>query len=195
VRDDFNLIIDTIATNSVLTSEIIRYQDTFSRNSLQYLTLVRDNINKLLLENIPHAAPESVMDVADFLSGLHAFRIKLRVAYIKKRLPHFSKWFVNAMATNNVIELFEIEQKLNTAQKNLLEELAPDGVVKDFDTGVDESQAQSDFDDKRNKLLILDSLKTIHSKSNRTVSDLVKKYFDADNIENLEDVMKGYASD
>jgi hypothetical protein len=192
MRDDFKLIIDKIASDGILSSEIIRLQDKFCTNSLFYLTNIRNDIKKLIIAKMPHVSAESAEDVADFLSGLNALKIKAKVSYIKNKLPHFSKWFVNTMSTNNIVELFDIEQKLNTAHSNLCDELIKDGKIKELDGNPED--AESTCGKTVNKLRIFDALKSIHCKSNRTISDTVKKYFEVEDITNLDKVLEGYGT-
>ena len=193
MRDDFNLIIDLIADNSTFASDIMRVQDNFSRNSLHLLTIVRDDIAATILEKHPLVDRESATTVANYLSGLHAYEMRQRINYLKKRLPHFSKWFVGAMSANNVAELFDMDTKLNDATQKVFAEILDDeGNVKDFDNivGEDAENAVSDFDKIRNKISLLDFLKTVHCKSNRTVADVVKKHFGIDELSDASEILK-----
>lgn len=192
MRDDFNLIIDLIAGSDLFASDIMRVQDNFSRNSLHLLTIVRDDIVDVIIKAHPLVDKDSAIDVANYLSGLNAYEMRQRINYVKKRLPHFSKWFVGAMSANNVAELFDMDTKLNDATQKVFAEIVDEsGNVKDFDNivGEDCEHAVSEFEKIRNKISLLDYLKTIHCKSNRTVADVVKKHFGIDELSDASEIL------
>jgi hypothetical protein len=192
MRDDFNLIIDLIATNATFTSELMRIQDNFSRNSLHLLTIVRDSMTSLIIEKHPNVEKNSAKQVASYLSGLHAYEMRQKLNYIKKRLPHFSRWFLGAMSNNTVVELFDMDSKINTATAKIFDEIADkDCVIGEFDSVIGETteEAKSEYDRLRDRIALLDYIKTLHCKSNRTVSDVVKKHFGIDELSDAQDVV------
>ena len=55
--------------------------------------------------------------------------------------------------------------------------------------GEDSEHAISEFEKIRNKISLLDYLKTIHCKSNRTVADVVKKHFGIDELSDASEIL------
>lgn len=192
MRDDFNLIIDLIATDATITSELMRVQDTFSRNSLHLLQIVQKSMFYIIVQKYKNVDEESARLVSTYLSGLHAYEMRQRINHIKKRLPHFARWFLGAMANNTVVELFEADSKINAATQNLLEEIVnKDNVVGTFDGVVGENteEAKSEYDTLRDRIALIDYIKTVHCKGNRVVQDVVKKHFGIDELSDAQDVV------
>lgn len=184
-RDDFALIINQIAIDRYLSSEIMRLQDTFTRNNVSFLVHLAKKISYIIMKCVDGATEEAAEEVAEYLSGLYSYKQREKLALLKQRLPQFAKWFVGSLSQNCALQAFTLQEKMDRALESLTDEV------------VDESGNMKHPTDGESFALKLDNLyklKELHSKKNDIVSSLAKKYFGADELDDSKAVFGSYQS-
>jgi len=184
-RDNFAMIVNYIASDRLVSSEIMRLQDSFTRNNIVFLIHLAKKISYVILKTIPGATQEGADDVAEYLSGLYSYKQREKLAVLRQRLPHFAKWFVSSLSQNVALQAFALQERMDSALETLTDEV------------IDEKgkmRSPVDGEDFATKLDVLNRLKDLHVKKNDIVASLAKKYYGVDELEDSKVVFGGYGA-
>lgn len=174
---EFMSVIMQISEDAELTSAIIRLQDTFSKNNLDYLIMINERIVTMLKDKFKAITPSVLEDVAAHISGLYGYHAKLKLAIIKRFTPHFAKWFESTMSRNMVLAAMNREEKANELCDKIVE------------NSFNRSGELTNVEVVEMSLTALQRVKEIYSKSPRVLERIVEKHYGSEGIDNIDDVL------